>query len=370
MRKGILGTAVLLAAATGLAAAKPVTLSEFHCGATFGFYAKAGYFASDRARREVDAMAATGVKWVVVVPTVWQDRYCSDFQYADFEKTPDDLELADIIGYIHAKGMRVQLRPMLECQDGSGRLDVIVGKDRNRMYGHERGYCRRWFAAMTARSVHYARIAERTKCELYCLDSELDRFIDKNAEWKAVVAAVRKVYSGPVTSCHTVHVGVIDYPKVCADRNHWFHDLDLLLLSYYAKAAKPGECDLTVDQLMRNLEPVRGQMREIARIYGKPIAFGECGCSSWRGCASSPSAYGDVVFRSPYDGEGQARYMEAFFRTFIDEPWCYGFYWWKWDDHSPSFPENNDPRKGFTVSGKPSEAVMRRIYSNPPERGN
>ena len=261
MKNLLLGMIMTGAALAAQAGERPLALNEFQCGVTFGFYAKAGYFASERARQEVDAMAELGVTWVVVVPTVWQDRYCSTRQYADFSKTPDDLEIADIIGYIHAKGMRVQLRPMLECQDGSGRLDVIVGKDRSRMYGHERGYCAKWFAAMTARSVHYARIAERTKCELYCLDSELDRFIDKNREWKDVVAAVRKVYSGPVTSCHTVHTGIIDFEKTCADRNHWFHDLDLLLLSYYARAAKPDETDLTVEELKANLIPVREQLR-------------------------------------------------------------------------------------------------------------
>ena len=360
MKKACLvGFAVALAA---MAEAKPVALAEVQGAVTFGFYAPAGYFASERARAEVDNMVATGVKWVVVVPTVWQDQYCSTRQYADFAKTPGDLELCEIIDYIHSKGLRVQLRPMLECQDGSGRLDVIVGKDHSRMYGHERGYCAKWFASMTARSVHYARLAERTKCELYCLDSELDRFVDKNREWKAVVAAVRKVYSGPVTSCHTVHTRVIDFMQVCSKKNHWFYDLDMLSLSYYAKAAGAHETDLGVEQLMKNLEPVREELRQLAALYGKPILFGECGCSSWKGCASSPSAYGETVFNAPYDGEGQARYMEAFFRTFMNEPWCYGFCWWKWDDHSPSLRSDIDPRKGFTVTGKPSEAVMRRLY--------
>lgn len=356
---GLFGLGLVLSAC---AAEKPLALSEMHCGVTFGFYGPAGYFASEQARKALDDMVATHVTWVVVVPTVWQDQYCSTRQYADFAKTPGDLELVDFIDAAHQKGLRVQLRPMLECQDGTGRLGVIVGDDHMRMYGHERGYCRKWFEAMTARSVHYARIAERTKCELYCLDSELDRFVHKNREWKGVVAAVRKVYSGPVTSCHTVHTPYVDYPKFLADRNHWFHDLDLLLISDYARAGKPGESDLTVAQLMKNLEPERERLRGFARLYGKPIVFGECGCSSWKGCAASPSAYGDVVFRSPYDGEAQARYMEAFFRTFKDEPWCYGFYWWKWDDNSPSFPANTDLRKGFTVMGKPSESCMRRLY--------
>ena len=337
-------------------------MAEFHCGATFGFYAPAGYFASQTAREEIDEMARTGIKWVVLVPTVWQDAYCSTRQYADFAKTPDDLEIADIIGYIHSKGMRVQLRPMLECQDGTGRLGVIVGDDRERMVGHERNYCRKWFASMTARSVHYARIAERTKCELYCLDSELDRFIGKNKEWKAVVAAVRAVYSGPVTSCHTIHTKVIDFEKELSDKAHWLYDLDFLSLSDFVRAAPRGRDDLSVEQLMENMNQERDRIRRIAALYGKPILFGECGCPSWK----SGSGQGGNVRepdKYPYAGEEQARYMEAFFRVFGEEPWCLGFYWWKWDDHSPRVADDPDPLRGFTVRGKPAQAVMKAWYS-------
>ena len=41
-RKALWGCVALLAGLTGLAGSKPVALSEFHCGVTFGFYAKAG----------------------------------------------------------------------------------------------------------------------------------------------------------------------------------------------------------------------------------------------------------------------------------------------------------------------------------------
>lgn len=349
---------LLLSALSTLAANNPLALTEFHCGATFGFYARAGYFYTSEAFDEVDEMVKTGVKWVVVVPTVWQDKYCSTRQYADFEKTPDDIELVDIINYIHSKGLRVQLRPMLECQDGTGRLGVIVGDDWERMPGHPREYCARWFASMKARSVHYAKLAERTKCELYCLDSELDRFTDKNVAWKSVVAAVRKVYSGPVTSCHTVHTPFIDFERAFSKKDHWFHDLDLLLVSYYAPAGKSDDRQHSIDEMKTNLLPARDRMRRLASLYGKPIVFGECGCSSSAGSAAAPSS---LRWHKPYDPDEQARYMEAFFQVFASEPWCHGFYWWKWDNHVPQ-PAEVDSRKGFTVRGKAAQDVMRNYY--------
>lgn len=308
----------------------------FQTGMTWGFAAKPGFFASDEARRDVDAMHAVGIRWIVLTPNVWQERYCSTRQFADFEKSIPDFELMDIIDYIHGKGMRVQLRPMLECHDGTGRDGVIVGEDASRVSGRVRGYCRAWFDAMRARSVWYARLAERTKCDMYCLDSEFDRFIDRNGEWKSVVAAVRKVYSGPVTSCHTIHIGLFDWEKVVSDKSHWFYDLDVLSISAYVPA-RPQGCtnDLSVTDMMANLAPLRDTLRRVAKIYGKPLMFGECGCGPRRYQASAPAG---CDAREPIDGREQATYYEAFIRTFKDEPWCHGFYWWRWNAHSLADP--------------------------------
>ena len=330
---------------------------EMQMGVTFGFYAPQGYFGSARARNEVEAMARAGVTWVTVVPTVWQDASDSSLQYKDFERSQSDLDLADIIDYIHSKGMKVQLRPMLECKDGCGRLGVLVPKDKTRM-GISRSRRSDWFRSMAARSAYYARIAERTKCEIYCLDSEFDLMIEESAKWKAVIAAVRRVYSGPVTSCHTVHTNAIDYRKVLANRNHWFYDLDFLSLSYYipARRKEDGLKPLTVEEMMRNMEPARKKMREIARLYGKPLTFGECGCTSARGKARSPSWYGVA----PADENEQATYMEALFRMFASEPWCRGFHWWSWDVLWPIIPDTCALRKmDFSIRGKKAEGVFR-----------
>ena len=127
-----------------------------------------------------------------------------------------------------------------------------MNKDRERMPGRVSDGRTRWFASMRDRSVYYARIAERTKCELFCLDSELDKMVEENAKWKSVVAAVRGVYSGPVTSCHTLHTGEVDFLAFLAKKDHWFYDLDFLSISYYCPARRKDETGkaLTVDDMV------------------------------------------------------------------------------------------------------------------------
>jgi hypothetical protein len=328
----------------------------FQAGVTFGFYARNGWFASEQARVEVERMADLGVGWVVLTPTVLQETAHSTRQYRDFEITPGDHELTAIIGALHSRGIRVCLRPMTETQDGCGRLQIWFSPDRERIPGRVSDHWARWFSSFRLRSVHYARLAQETGCEMYCLDSELDRTIDQHDHWREVIAAVRTVYAGPVTSCHTTHCNLIDWDRELAAARHWWRDLDMLQLSCYECAAIAPGSDL--DSMMARLVPVRERFRRLAGAYGKPIAFGECGCTSSVGGAMHPSGW---TPQGGYDGEEQARYMEAVCRTFWDEPWWHGLFWWKWDEQNDRPQFRTDPRgdKGFTVWGKPAAEVMR-----------
>lgn len=340
-------------------------------GVTFGFYGSNEYFASQAAREEIDAISRTGANWVTVVATVWQDTCQSTFQYRDFDLTPGDLTLKRIIDLVHAKGMKVCLRPMLECKDGYGRLAVLLpvagGK---RIFGRSSSARAEWFESLRKRSAHYARLARETGCEAFCIDSELDRMIEENDLWKSVVAAVRAEYKGPVTSCHTLHTGVIDFLKVLADPGHWFHSLDYLSISYYCPARRPDEAGrvLTVDDMMRNLQEAKKKMTQIADACGRPVIFGECGCSSIKNGATSPS--GTSPTAEP-DEDEQAKYMEALFRTFAGEDWCRGFTWWKWDQNTPQNPNytREQVRKtDFTIRGKKAEGIFRSWSKN--EKGS
>ena len=287
-------------------------LKNWHLGVTFGFRAKNGWFSSEEAKAEARAIKESGADWVVLVVTVYQEHTYSVKQFKDFKMTPSDLEVVEMIVYLHSLGLKVQLRPMLETLDGCGRLGIWFPNDDptgNRIPGTSRTELSDWFESMCERAVYYAKIAEKAKAELYCLDSELDRIIQHNNRWKNILSEVRKVYSGPVTSCHTTHTGIIDFEKVLSDKNHWFYDLDVLSLSCYHQANALG---LTKEERRKGFLPQLERFRRLAEIYGKPILFGE--------------------FGSNLPPEEQADYLSVFLELFSNEPWWYGLYWWKWDE--------------------------------------
>lgn len=333
-------------------------VNEKQISVTFGFRGKAGYFGSEKAKEEANIIAAAGIKWVVLVPTVFVEDCMSTRQFIDFECTPSDLEVVEMIEYFHKLGIKVQLRPMLEGHDGCGRTEVVMLPDlSHRMPGGRPSTREAWFRSMTARSRHYAAIAEKCGCEMYCLDSDLDRIVGFNDDWKKVVSEVRKVYSGPVTSCHTIHAAHVNFEKMLSDKNCWFYDLDMLSISsYYPAADKPHT---TVAEMKEKFAPLAKRVDNIAAMYGKPILFGELGCTSSTGAAIRPWSWqreGAV-----YDGEEQANYLTAFFETFSGKLWWRGFCWWKWDENVDRPDMDSDPRgnKGFTLKGKPALELLR-----------
>ena len=340
----------------------PIGLCEVHRGVTFGFYARNGVFSSQWALDQVQKMVDLNINWVVLIATVMQDTPYADTQYRDFEVTPGDHELMTIIDALHQAGIRVHLRPMLETQDGQGRLQVQHFADGmgTRIPGRGSDHWARWFDSMRKRSVYYARIAQQTGCEMYGLDSGLDRFVDQNENWKSVVKAVRQVYEGPVSSCHTTHTYVVDFEKHLANKDHWWFDLDMHELSCYAKG--PQHLGASVQEIVDVLKPTVERFRGFAQAYGKPIMFGEVGCTSSTGGAMHPSGWqGD----GKYDPQEQANYLTAVLESFWNEPWWYGMYWWKWDEQNKREQFLNDPAgdKGFVVDGKPAAQIMKQWFA-------
>jgi hypothetical protein len=332
---------------------KPVPI---HRGMTFGFYARNGYFGLPEARQQVDKMKELNIEWICVVSTVLQETMMSGRQFRDFKMTPADDELRDIIDYIHEKGMKVQLRPMLECWDGTHRYHITLPPDGEIIPGKPITHAKRWFESMIDRTLHYARLATRGGCEAYGLDSELDHIVHFNEQWKQVVVAARSVFSGHLTSSHT---GAAQFLKQLEQPDHWWFDLDSLGNSFYDPVSdKPGA---TKEEMLQFLQKSMAHHRKIAELYGKPYYFGESGCCSTAGATRKPYGWDNP---GGYDGTEQARFMEAVLETFWNEPWWMGMYWWKWDEQNYRPQFHDDPRgnKGFTIDGKPAAQVMKKWY--------
>lgn len=244
----------------------------FFKGVTFGFYARNGYFSSQAARDEADKIAALGIDWVCLVSTVMQETFASTRTFRDSVITPGDDELCDIITYLRDKGVKVMLRPMIECWDGTQRCHMTLPSG-NIIPGKPIRYRELWFENYCALTRHYTRIATRCGCEAYGLDSELNHLAGFSDEWMTVVETARKHFTGHLTT------SVIDAPQFTwmleQNPNHWFRALDSVGSSMYAPASKSGGS--TMEEMVDFLAPIVTRNREFAQVYGKNFHFGECG---------------------------------------------------------------------------------------------
>lgn len=153
----------------------------FQRGMTFGFYARRGVYSSNWAKEQICRMKALGVEYVGLIATVFRETDYSTREFLDLEESPGEIELARMIDFIHAQGLKVMFRPMLESHEGNGRLQVNFAYDRERIPGKVSDRWKRWFRSVRARTRLFASLARETGCEIYGLDSELDRTVCKTS---------------------------------------------------------------------------------------------------------------------------------------------------------------------------------------------
>ena len=219
-------------------------------------------------------------------------------------------------------------------------------------------------AAKQTQNVFIFKEDEYTKDEYVLQPDEPEKEDEEEYE----IEEVRNLYHGPIT-----------YEFTCDSRKaydlKWMNSLDFLSYSYYPPAcasnvegplnpmSNPGAKDnpsKTVEEMMDYLESRKARIQSISQRFNNlPIAFTEYGVRSAHGCIMQPYNF---LWETYYDGEEQANFMEASFRTFWGLPEWMGLFWWKWDETQNRPHYHTDPRgdMGFTIQGKPAEAVMQK----------
>lgn len=342
--------------------------NEFMCGMNFGFMAKRGYYYLPEVKKQPELMKKAGVNWTSLNMMYCQDTYFSTKVYLDFEYSNGEEEIFETVKRLHDNGIRVILKPNLTLLDGAwmGYINFPTKDGLSQIQGVDVDYWGKWFKSFTEAQKYFADFAERAGVDALMLGAENFGTEGQNEYWEKVVEAVRQQYSNPITYEFT-HLSRKSYDL------EWIKKLDFLSYSYYPPACEPNMPYLdpnsnseacnnpskTVDEMVSYLESRKARISSISKRFDNmPIAFTEFGVRSSHGCIMQPYNF---LWKSYYDGEEQANYMEAAFRTFTQVPEWMGLLWWKWDEtqNRPQF--HLDPRgdMGFTIKGKPAEAVMR-----------
>ena len=182
---------------------------------------------------------------------------------------------------------------------------------------------------------------------MFCVGCEMLGTEHKEQLWREAIAAVRKVYHGPLVynTNHGKEFGV-----------KWWDAVDYIGTSaYYRVADEPGA---SMEQMKARWDAQKDRLAELSRMHGgKQIIFMEIGCRSARGCAMMPYDFSHREF--PYDEDEQANFYESCMRSMWNEDWFAGFFWWDWYTRLP----RHQPEMGFSIAGKKAEQVVREWYA-------
>ena len=335
--------------------------NEMHCGMNFGFMARRGYYSRPEILKQPALMAEAGVNWTTLNLNVCQEAFYSRRVFLDFEFSSGEEEIARMADLLHENNIRILFKPCLTPLDSSwmGSVRFPSGHQIQEIETH---YWEEWFESYTRALVCCAEIAEKNKIEAMMVGAELYGTEGQSELWRKLIQRVREKFSGPLTY-EFIFTSRKDYSL------DWFDGLDFLSYSYYPPATDlrdpaqfPTAPKVTRDEMVAYLQDRRPKIQEISKMFGgKPIIFSEAGVRSAHGCIGQPA---DYATNTPYDGEEQAAYMDALFTTFSELPEWLGLYWWKWDETQIRPHYHLDPRGncGFTIQGKPAEAVLRKWY--------
>ena len=351
--------------------------NELICGTNFGFLAKRGYYNREEVKKQPELMRKAGINWTTLNMNFCQTNYFSRKVYLDFEYSSGEQELADMVKRLHENGIKVLFKPCLTSLDGAwmGYVNFPETAGLRQIEGVNNDYWGQWFGSFMEASKYFADFAQRNCVDAMIIGAEYFGTEGQNRYWEQVIHAVREQYSNPITYEFT-HQSRKTYDL------EWMKQLDFLSYSYYPPACAPNMEKLdaeknptireypspTLEEMVAYLEPRKARIASISqRFENMPIAFTEFGVRSAHGCSMQPYNF---LWDTDYDGEEQANYMEAGFRTFWEIPQWMGFFWWKWDEtqHRPHYFGDPAGDKGFTIQGKPAEKVMQKWIKRSTER--
>lgn len=300
-------------------------------------------FSAD-AQRSLRELADTGADWVGFAFTSYQDRLTST-QIGSTTRTPRDADLENVVAFAHRLGLKVLLKPGLGLSNDAGHWSGEIGS----AFTNETQW-QDWFQAYRAHLGHYAALAQAVGADELSIGNELDGTIQRDAEWRSVIADVRALFSGPVT--YGANWGT-------ESKTPWWDALDYIGVSAYYPLT--NQLSPSLDELKAAWRERATELADLSAEWERPVLFTEVGYFSLSG--SNRGAFTCCSTAGTIDLDEQANAYRAVFETVYQEPWFGGMFWWSWDPD----PLSGGPCDGaFTPHEKPAEDVLRAWFGGAP----
>ncbi len=195
---------------------------------------------------------------------------------------------------------------------------------------------------------HFAKIADSTHVELFCIGTELGNAIKQRPLfWSRLIDSVKKIYHGQITYAANWD----DYSSV-----PFWKQLNFIGIDAYFPLVK--ETTPTIEGLSEAWNNYLPDLEKISALNKCRILFTEYGYRNVNACSAEPWKEDG----SSVNNAAQANAYEAFYESFSNKKWFAGGFVWKWYGEN-NFSEND--KIDFSPQGKPAEEIIRKWYSLP-----
>lgn len=303
---------------------------NFIKGINFATFAPRGVLARPEARESLNRMLdELAADFVILTPAAMQATpHSTQIDFAG-PHTSGDEELIDTIRYLHSRGIRVALKPTVNCLDGTWRAYIsFIEPDvpSEPKWGD-------WFQSYTAFQLHFAQIAQQEGCCMFLAGCEMVMADHRDADWRRLIADIRKVYTGLVG---------YNCDKYQEDHVTWWDCVDVIASSGYYPL---GDWERQLDRI-----------EKVVETHQKPFFFSELGCMAVKGAGKLPN---DWTLTGEPDENEQMAWYEDMFRAALQRPWVGGFAFWDWAG-IPYTPDT--PGHTYNLCSAKAAEIVRRVY--------
>jgi len=280
-----------------------------------------------------------GCNWVGICVWWFQDNVNSSSiepDYTRYSATPDSVVHA--INRCHELGMKVMLKPMVDCRDGTWRGLIKPSHD--------------WFVEYTNFVNFWAEVAEANSVEVFCAGCELRDTVSWSTSWKSVIQNVHTRYTGPLTyAANHGNESNID----------WWGELDYIGIDAYYWLTNKANPSLGELKTAWNNRTDAIELWLNTHWPDMTVIFTEVGYQSVDGTNQTPW-WTDPASHA-LDMTEQAECYEALLSQCKQRHWWLGAFWWNWETN-PDAGGDSDPY--WTPQNKPAEETLRDYYKTLP----
>ena len=277
------------------------------------------------------------IEWISVLPYFYQET-----ENSKNINTPDsvgvwsrrDSTLIKGINELHQKQLFVMLKPHLWMNSGwRSNINFDDKKDWNA-----------WFADYKKIMIHYAKMAQKTNVDLFCIGTELRSSLKEVPEkWLSLIKEIKTIYKGKLTYAANWDDDL--------DFTAFWNEMDYIGIQAYYPLTKNKSPSL--EEIKSGWDTHLIKLQSISEKFDKKILFTELGYRADASATIEPWAWGSFFERLYLKKSDKTQLLayQALYEKIWNKPWFAGTFPWEWN--SGDFP----------VYGKPAQNMIAIWYA-------